>query len=533
MTGSGGDVGSGKGVPSPALTSRLGAKITSTTRGKERGPWLGDLDDTPLIRDLVARGRDPSSYQRWVDQVAHTGYCSHPIRLSGELFDLDPETGESRAVYSTDDEPDGTLLVACGNRRDTRCPSCSWTYRGDAFQLVTAGLKGGKGMPESVAAHPMLFVTLTAPSFGAVHSRREREGKVQPCHSAGRSRPQVCRHGVKLVCSRKHAEDDELLGQPLCPDCFGYEPAVLWNALASQLWKRTPTRVLRELAALTACAVRELEQQLRLAFVKVGEAQNRGLMHFHAIIRLDTRPPKTAPNLVLPPPVEFTTEVLTSAVRGAIPKIVAKARPAPDGRGFEARWGRQLDVKVIRLGQDEKLTAEVVAAYGAKYATKQPEMLTALDRRIRCEGDIEVLGLNDHLRRMVATAWQLGDAEHLQDLRLRLWAHQLGFRGHWLTKSRRYSATFTALRQARLAYRQAREEGDTATVDVRSAEVKQRARRRSGAWRFCGAGYRTQADAWLADTARRRTQEGRHALREERARARHEGGHSWIEKTNS
>ncbi|MDP8927470.1 MAG: replication initiation protein [Actinomycetota bacterium] len=510
-----------KGPTASPLASAPQTKTTSTARGKETGPWLGHLDDTPLIRDLVTRGRDPSSYQRWADQVAHTGYCSHPIRLSGEVLDVDPETGECRVVYSTGDEPDGTLLVACGNRRDTRCPSCSWTYRGDAFQLVTAGLRGGKGVPDTVAAHPTLFVTLTAPSFGRVHSRREREGKVQRCSQTRGPRPRVCRHGVKLVCSSKHAEDDKLLGQPLCRDCFDYDGAVLWNVLASQLWKRTPSRIVRQLAALTCKTVRQLEQQLRLAFVKVGEVQNRGLVHFHAILRLDTRPPKIAPGLVLPPPVEFTIELLARAVRGAIPKIAAKARPAPDGRVFEARWGSQLDVQVIQFDQDEKLTAEVVAAYVSKYATKQPEMLSGLDRRIRCEGDIEVLGLNDHLRRMIATTWRLGDVKHLQDLKLRLWAHQLGFRGHWLTKSRRYSTTFTALRQARLAYRRAQEDGDTATVAVWSAEVKQGARRRSGSWRFCGAGYRTHADAWLADTARRRTQEGRRALREERARARH------------
>ncbi|MDP8928113.1 MAG: hypothetical protein M3O70_05935 [Actinomycetota bacterium] len=112
---------------------------------------------------------------------------------------------------------------------------------------------------------------------------------------------------MKLVCSGKHAEDDELLGQPLCRDCFDYEGAVQWNALASQLWKRTPTRVLRELAALTGRTVRELEQKVRLAFVKVSEIQSRGLIHFHVVVCLDTRPPKTAPDLVLRPPAEFTT----------------------------------------------------------------------------------------------------------------------------------------------------------------------------------------------------------------------------------
>jgi hypothetical protein len=37
-------------------------------------------------------------------------------------------------------------------------------YRGDMWQLVYVG----KGVPDSVAEHPQVFATLTAPSFGAV-----------------------------------------------------------------------------------------------------------------------------------------------------------------------------------------------------------------------------------------------------------------------------------------------------------------------------------------------------------------------------
>ena len=64
------------------------------------------------------------------------------------------------------------LLKACGTRRESRCPSCAATYRADAYQLLAAGLKGGKGVPDSISEHPRLFVTFTAPSFGQVHSRR-------------------------------------------------------------------------------------------------------------------------------------------------------------------------------------------------------------------------------------------------------------------------------------------------------------------------------------------------------------------------
>ena len=49
---------------------------------------------------------------------------------------------------------------------------------------------------------------------------------------------------------------------------------------------------------------------------------------------------------------------------------------------------------------------------------------------------------------MGATAWQLGT-------RFRAWAHMLGYGGHFLTKSRRYSVTFGQLRAARTEHRRA------------------------------------------------------------------------------
>jgi hypothetical protein len=67
---------------------------------------------------------------------------------------VDQATGEVREVYDTADEPDAVLLTACGNRRESRCPSCAATYRADAYQLARAGLDGGKGVPPPSATIP-------------------------------------------------------------------------------------------------------------------------------------------------------------------------------------------------------------------------------------------------------------------------------------------------------------------------------------------------------------------------------------------
>jgi hypothetical protein len=88
--------------------------------------------------------RTGPGYQRWAEQVAATGYCAHPVRLRGTVEHADSQTGEVRTVYSTDQEPDATLLKACGNRRVSVCPSCSATYQADQFHLLAAGLRGAR-----------------------------------------------------------------------------------------------------------------------------------------------------------------------------------------------------------------------------------------------------------------------------------------------------------------------------------------------------------------------------------------------------
>jgi hypothetical protein len=105
-----------------------------------------------VLQEVIDRAGH--GYQRWAELVAQAGYCHHPIRLAGRIDQADRTTGEVRQVYDSEREPDGVLLKACGTRRESRCPSCAATYRADAYQLLAAGLRGGKGVPETVAGHP-------------------------------------------------------------------------------------------------------------------------------------------------------------------------------------------------------------------------------------------------------------------------------------------------------------------------------------------------------------------------------------------
>ncbi|MGW0209287.1 replication initiator [Streptomyces sp. NPDC003233] len=405
-------------------------------------------------------------------QLSGLGGCTHPVRLDGHRteYEVDTATGEIGDVLSHLDSaalPAGQLLVRCNNRRATRCEACAETYRRDTYHLITAGLRGGKGTSEHVASHPRVFATFTAPSFGPVHNRP----------SDGRN----CRCGIR------HDEQDPALGTPLDPDRYDYEAAVLWNAHAGALWRRFSIYLQREVAKRAGLTQRAFRDHARISFAKVAEYQKRGAVHFHAVIRLDG--PEGGDTA---PPAWASAELLTDAIRAAATAARVDG-PEVDGRAHGFVFGRQLDVRTIRsadFDDGQELTERAVAAYIAKYATKGAETATGtLDRPIRLLAELAQARLSDHARRMIRTAWSLGARPELADLRLRSWAHMLGFRGHFSTKSRRYSTTLGALRDARADWRRAQagqavpQNGETTLVLAH--------------WVFAGTGL-SNGETWLA-----------------------------------
>ena len=105
-------------------------------------------------------------YPAFEAQLRSSGYCSRPVRLQGRI-DVCDGYGRRQQVWTTDGEPDGVLRKACGNRREAVCGPCAERYRRDAYHLIAAGLRGGKGVPDTVTGHPAIFATLTAPSSGS------------------------------------------------------------------------------------------------------------------------------------------------------------------------------------------------------------------------------------------------------------------------------------------------------------------------------------------------------------------------------
>jgi hypothetical protein len=461
--------------------------------------------------------RAGAGYDRWMELVAQAGYCHHPICLAGRVEQADRATGEVRQVYDSEREPDGVLLKACGTRRESRCSSCAATYRADAYQLLAAGLKGGKGVPESVAEHPRLFVTFTAPSFGRVHTRKAQGRLVLPCHPYRQGAR--CPHGLRDGCWRRHDEDDPRLGEPLCPACYDAQAQVLWNALAPELWRRTTIALQRALGRLVGLQEGELRRLVRVSYAKVAEFQRRGAIHFHAVLRLDAATACRCAGCLAPPPEPFTAALLEDALHQAVPAVRVPCPPWDKGPGRYARWGEQLDVHNITRGEDQagELSAEQVAGYIAKYATKATESFGAgLDRRLIAADDLERLGrLPAHVVELVRACWELGGRPELERLRLRPWAHMLGFRGHWSTKSRRYSTTMTALRRARVTFAKRRRAKDGVPLDAWGRAEDDQAVIVVASWVYVGSGYETEGERWLALSAAARAREHRRIAWEE------------------
>ncbi len=426
--------------------------------GPREGPGLGE--PAPADHAITLSWAE---FTREIRAAEATGLCTHPVRLKGRIDAIDLATGELRPMYDTTTaELGGVLHVACGNRRESVCPACSAVYKRDARQLVRAGLTGGKGIPDTVAAHPCVFATFTAPSFGPVHSRRKRGRTVLPCRPRRDAARRACPHGRDISCPRRHSEGDPVLGRALCPDCHDYTAAVLFNAHAGDLWRRFTTYLPRHLARHAAITQRQLRRQVAVRFVKVAEAQARGVIHYHAVIRLD------APGDTFQPPgPAFTTALLDQAIRtaAAVRFPVGPDTDHPNAAALVLRFGAQIDVRPIRRDDDNQLPAtgrelppHAVGNYIAKYATKEIEIPGLPPGRIATRHDLDALRCPAHYEKMITTAWQLGGGQLTpgqRPSRLCRWAHQLGHGGHFLSKSQRYSVTFAQLRRARTDHRKA------------------------------------------------------------------------------
>lgn len=408
--------------------------------------------DARLLAQLVQRAGS-AGFERWWARVADSGFCTAPVHLTG----TDPAKQQLR------------VLARCKNRRATVCPSCSRLYAGDTWQLVHRGLTDN---PETGQVRPAVFVTLTAPSFGPVH-------RIGACHPHQRGR---CPHDRPRRCGTQHRAGAPLVGSPLCGECYDYPGHVLFSWHAPELWHRFTITLRRNLRR----ALRDREaapNSVRLSYVKIVELQQRGIPHYHAVVRLD-------------PTGEHADSPLTATDLAAlITRAAGAARlrvPGAEDDAVSVRFGTQVDVQPLDL---DTTRGRAVAGYLAKYVTKSVADLGLTHRRLS-PAAIDRLDLDEHVRRILHTIIDL--AAHSERAEMLRWLHTLGYRGHVSSKTRHYSTTMTALRAQRASWHQTERDDDTPPVE----------------WQYTGNGHATDGDRLLAASAAHRAIEQQQAARE-------------------
>ena len=470
---------------------------------------------------LVRRFRE-RTMGAFTDAAASVHYCTKPIQLAGSSQTVDAKTGEVLSSYSSTSAPLGVTLVPCGNRRASACPSCSRIYARDTFELIRAGAVGGKTVPASVADNPMLFVTLTAPSFGHVHRTAKPGQPVTRCRP--RDKAQVCEHGRLTGCMATHEQGDSQAGQPICHECYDYEGHVVWQWWAPELWRRFTIDLRRRIARALGVKDARLKDHATIQYAKVAEYQTRGLIHFHGLVRLDG--PKTDDGFSAAPDA-LPVQVLASLIEDTAAAVHYNAPPAQSGSQPRLlRFGKQLDVRIVRAAQrpDDDTSAlasehvERVAGYLAKYATKAVSDTTGEGRT-----NAHYATIRQTCRRLAADAARREAAhreagEHDYEDPYALigkWAHMLGFRGHFSTKSRRYSVTLGRLRRARRRWQAITAEAARTGQPIDTADLEQRLMADDeeettlviGTWSYVGTGWENNGDAALADAAAARARE--------------------------
>jgi hypothetical protein len=425
-----------------------------------------------LIEQVIRRAGS-STYEAWWSRVGSAGFCSSPIHLVAS-------------------DGKNSILVRCKNRRAAVCPSCSDLYAGDTWQLVHAGLNGGHDIPATVADHPAVFCTITAPGFGAVHTA-PKDGSQSVCQ---RGSTGTCGHGIAKSCKLYHALSDPLLGQPLCTDCYDYITQALFTWHAPELWARF-TITLRRLVR------RESDDRgigrARASFVKIVEMQRRGVPHFHCVVRLDDddRTSGTGP---LPPRGDIDAQRLADLVRSAVGLAHLEVAGA-GGELMTLRFGSQVDAQPLDASEVSAgpSSARRVAGYLAKYVTKSVSDFGVASGRL-APHIIDDLDINAHIKRLLHTVARL--AEDGDRPEMALWLHTLGYRGHVSSKSRSYSTTMGALRATRAEFQRMH---IVNTDDTYIAET---------AWEFSKSGHATRGDRYLATSKALKDREARWARKQ-------------------
>ena len=305
---------------------------------------------------------------------------------------IDLATGELAPLY-------GTAAVACGNRREAVCPACSAGVQARRPPARPRGPGRRQGHPRDDHRAP---VRVRHP-----HRPLLRAGPRPP--DARQDRPALPtpprRQDAPLPARPRH-----LLPDPARRDRPPARPAHVPGLLrlrsrrAVQRLRGGPVAPVRHLPAPApgpagrGITQKTLRARLRIRFVKVAEYQARGVVHFHAVIRLD------APGEdYQPPPPGITADLLCDAIGQAAAAV--RLVIDHDGQAVALGFGaadRHPDHPARRRAARHRPGRSTARPWPTTSPSTPPRPSAAPglpSLRIRREADIEQLRCPAHYRR--------------------------------------------------------------------------------------------------------------------------------------
>jgi hypothetical protein len=153
-----------------------------------------------------------------------------------------------------------------------------------------------------------------------------------------------------LWCNAIHDNADhgpDVVGQPLCVECYDYVGHVWFTWWAPELWWRF-TIAVRPVLGSELRRRGEDPDAVAVSFVKVVELQARAIPHYHTVVRLDATPTERD-EAVAPPRTSITWAELAALVASAAGRVSLTVA-AGDGQSRVLRFGGQIDTQPLSAG---------------------------------------------------------------------------------------------------------------------------------------------------------------------------------------
>ena len=246
---------------------------------------------SPATRAEVAARLSRPDLGRWLGQVQQVRHCAHPVRLVGASDTIDPATGEVARLLHLGGRAGRRDLCALREPAGVGVPVLLARVQGRRVACADGRRRRrDEGRPRRRSPR-IRWCSPPSPRRRSGRSMRRRSPAgpaARRCLPRSGDRRQLCPHGrPALVHGRPRPRRRRWPGSRCAPDCYDYAGHLVWQWWAPELWRRFTITLRRRLAPHLGLSETAARRLVRVQFAKVAEFQRRGVIHFHALIRLD------------------------------------------------------------------------------------------------------------------------------------------------------------------------------------------------------------------------------------------------------